>query len=135
MKKFIVVIVMCVVFSGISRAQYIYGPRVSDDVIVENLNDIVEQANEQIRRGTDYIWLGLISQAFGAVSMQVPAFAVKNGMENFEDTSKAFYIGGAVLVVGGAILESIGICKRWEGITDKKTVRISATTAGFVINF
>ena len=139
MKKIIVLAItflFCLVCSNTVNAQYVYGPRTtSDEAIVQTLNSIANVADHDIKVGQDLLWIGVTADIIGVSSLAVPYFSTKNNMPKDENICKIFYTTGAVMLGVGSVLEIVGIWKIWDGKLDKKGVRISATAAGFIVDF
>lgn len=134
--KFTIAIVAFLLVSTVANAQYVYGPRDTVDTsITKNLDEIVEHANTQSKNGEALLWIGLSSQVVGACTMYIPYFSKKNNMTGYEKYDTAFYITGATFIAVGSVLDIVGIHKIVDGALDKRGVRISATAAGFTVDF
>lgn len=134
--KTIIVIFAFLLISNVANAQYVNGPRDTVEAsITKNLDEIVEHANSQTKTGEALLWIGASSQVVGLCTMYIPYFSKKNNMSGYEKYDAAFYVAGAVFITAGSILDIIGIHKMVDGALDRRGVRISATAAGFTVDF
>ena len=134
--KIIITIFAFLLISNVANAQYVYGPRDTVEAsITKNLDEIVEHANSQTKTGEALLWVGASSQVVGLCTMYIPYFSKKNNMSGYEKYNAAFYAAGAVFITAGSILDIIGIHKMVDGALDRRGVRISATAAGFTVDF
>lgn len=134
--KTIIAIFAFLLISNVANAQYVYGPRDTVETsITKNLDEIVEHANSQTKTGEALLWIGASSQVVGLCTMYIPYFSKKNNMSGYEKYNTAFYITGATFIAVGTVLDIIGIHKMVDGALDRRGVRISATAAGFTVDF
>lgn len=134
--KTIIAIFAFLLISNVANAQYVYGPRDTVEAsITKNLDEIVEHANNQTKTGEALLWIGASSQVVGLCTMYIPYFSKKNNMSGYEKYDTAFYITGATFIAVGTVLDIIGIHKMVDGALDRRGVRISATAAGFTLDF
>ena len=134
--KIIVVLFAFLFISNVANAQYVYGPRDTVETsITQALDQIVEHANSQSKNGEALLWIGASSQVVGLCTMYIPYFSKKTNMTGYEKYDTAFYITGATFIAVGTVLDIIGIHKMIDGALDRRGVRISATAAGFTVDF
>lgn len=158
MKKIIITLVVSLVamfaFSNKANAQYIDDTFRNDSTFVNNpyvrnsamLRSIEwQKASREERAGRTLFYSGLATQVVGSCLFLVP---IQNeevrykynggGLERIQSTNSvgqiAWIIGGAA-VIGGSVMEIIGICKWSSGHSDKRDLIMEYGLRTFVIRF